>query len=141
MTETFYRIMLLFVFVGFFTWGGSIKVQTEKYTVQKPRHMMMVDAYEQYNENGKPSWTGIFRDNEFNTRLEYGIEPKTYREFVGSNSQPREMIVKASLEKVEHPKTPKAAIFWSTVLMFVGFFGILYNLFAVFFLRDPWRFS
>src|SRR5947207_5483142 len=104
MSETFYRIVLMLLFIAMFAWGGSIQSKTYRYSVEKPRVMVMVDAFEYYNDTGKPGWTGIFRDKEFNTRLENPIEPKTYRDFVASNSTPRDMVVKASLSEVKDPK-------------------------------------
>lgn len=141
MTETLYRILLMFVFVSIFMWGGSIQSKTYKYEVEKPRTMLMVDAYEAYSDTGKPYWTGIFRDKEFNTRIENPIEPKTYRDFVGSNSAPRDMVVKASLMEVKDPKAPNGSVYLAKTLMALGFFGFFFNLIAVFFFRDPWRWA
>lgn len=140
MTETFYRIVLILLFGAMVFWGGSIQSDVSKYTVDKPRPMLMVDAYEYYSESGKPGWTGIFRDKEFNTRIENSIEPRTYREFAATNT-PMDMVVHKSLEQVKDPKTPSGAIFWSKMLMILGGIGVLWNIIAVIFFRDPWRFS
>lgn len=141
MRETTYRLVLMAFFLCMFFFGGNMQSKSYKYEVEKPRLMVMVDAYESYSESGKPYWTGIFRDKEFNTRIENAIEPKTYREFVASGSQARDMVVKASLVEVKDPKAPQGSIYISKTFIFFGFIGFFYNLIAVFFFRDPWRFS
>lgn len=141
MRETSYRVILMVMFVLMFAFGGNMQSKNYKYEVEKPRQMLMVDAYESYSDTGKPYWTGIFRDKEFNTRIEHAIEPKTYRDFVNSNSAQRDMVVRASLVEVKDPKAPQGSIYVSKTLMIFGFFGFFWNLLAVFFFRDPWRFS
>lgn len=141
MRETTYRLVLMLCFALMFFGGGHTQSKTYKFEVEKPRQMLMVDAFEAYRDNGVPYWVGIFRDKEFNTRIENPIEPKTYRDFVSTNSTPRDMVVKASLMEVQDPKAPKASIYLGKILMVLGFCGFFYNLFAVFFFRDPWRFS
>lgn len=141
MRETTYRIVLMLCFALMFFGGGSMQSKTYKYEIEKPRQMLMVDAFEAYRDNGKPYWTGIFRDKEFGTRVENPIEPKTYRDFVSTNSAPRDMVVKASLMDVKDPKAPHASAAIAKTFMFFGFLGFFWNLFAVFFCRDPWRFS
>lgn len=141
MRETAYRLVLMLCFALMFFGGGSMQSKTYKYEVEKPRQMLMVDAFEYYNDTGKPGWTGIFRDKEFNTRIENPIEPKTYRDFVASGSQARDMVVKASLIEVKDPKAPQGSIYIAKTILFLGFIGFFYNLWAVFFFRDPWRFD
>jgi len=141
MVETTYRLALMLLFVLMFFGGGSMQSKTYRFEVEKPRQMLMVDAFEYYNDTGKPGWTGIFRDKEFNTRIENPIEPKTYRDFVASNSAPRDMVVKASLMEVKDPKAPHASAVIAKTFMFFGFVGFFWNLIAVFFYRDPWRFN
>lgn len=136
MSEIFYRITMMLVFVGIFIFGGKLNSETYKYTAEKPRTMEMVDAFEYYSDAGKPGWTGIFRDKEFNTRLENPIEPKTFRDFIASNSAPRDMVVRASLSEVKDPKAPEAQIFWSKALMMLGFFCFWWHFFAVLFFRE-----
>lgn len=141
MRETLYRLALMLVFFFICVWGHNLNQGQVKYSIEKPRMMVMVDAFEAYSENGTPRWTGIFRDKEFNTRVENPIEPKTYREFVGSNSTPRDMVVKASLEAVKDPKSNAFKRQFGGFIMFLGAAGVLFNLCAVLFFRDPWRFS
>lgn len=141
MRETTYRLVLMLCFALLFFAGGNMQSKSYKYEVEKPRTMLMVDAYEAYNENGTPRWIGIFRDKEFGTRIENPIEPKTFREFIGSGSASRDMVVRASLLEVKDPKASGAAATWSKLFMAVGFIGFFWNLLAVFFFRDPWRFS
>lgn len=141
MRETTYRIVLMLFFICLFSAGGNMQSKVYKWEVEKPRMMLMVDAYESYNENGSPRHTGIFRDKEFGTRIENSIEPRTYREFIGNNSTPRDMVVRASLIEVKDPKAPIASPFFAKTFMFLGFIGFFWNLFAVFFFRDPWRFN
>lgn len=141
MRETTYRIVLMLCFIMMFFGGGSMQSKTYKFEVEKPRQMVMVDAFEYYNDTGKPGWTGVFRDKEFGTRIENPIEPKTYRDFVSTGSQPRDMVVRASLLEVKDPKAPRIQSAVAKTFMFLGFVGFFWNLFAVFFFRNPWRFS
>lgn len=141
MSENAYRFILTLLFIGLFSWGISLQSSTAKWTVETPRTMVLVDAYEYYHENGKPGWNGIFRDKQFNTRVENAIEPRTYREFVSSGSVQHDMIVKASLKDVKAPDTPYSGIFFGILLAVFGVIGVGYNLIAVVFFRDPWRFS
>lgn len=141
MRETTYRIVLMLFFVLMFAAGGNMQSKTYKYEVEKPRTMLMVDAFEGFTESGNPRYTGIFRDKEFGTRIENSIEPKTYRDFVSSNSAPRDMVVRASLNKVKDPKARPWLGAWAKTFIFFGIVGFVWNLFAVFFCRDPWRFS
>lgn len=140
MRETFYRIVLMLAFVGMFLGGGAIMGQTNKWSKETPRAVTLVDAYESYSDTGKPYWTGIFRDKALNTRFEWSIEPKTYREFTATN-QPQAMVVTASRDRVNDPTTPTGKRGIAGGLIFLGIGGFFFNLFAVFFLRDPWRFS
>lgn len=141
MRETTYRLVLMLCFALMFFAGGNMQSKVYKWEVEKPRTMLLVDAYEYYSDTGKPGWTGIFTDKEFGTRIENSIEPRTYRAFVASNGQPQDMVVRKSLIDVKDPKAPSATPAIAKTFIFIGFVGFFWNLFAVFFFRDPWRFS
>ncbi|QYW06697.1 hypothetical protein uav_166 [Pseudomonas phage UAVern] len=140
MRETMYRLIWMLVWVAVFAGGVALMGSTSKWTKQAPREALMVDAYEAYNESGTPRWTGIFRDKKLNTRFEWPIEPRTFREFTATNT-PKDMVVIASRGQVNDPTEPTSKQGFAGGLIFLGIGGFLWNLFAVFFFRDPWRFG
>lgn len=139
MKETMYRFLLILVFLGAIFGGAAMQQSAIKWTKAEPRQVLLVDAYERYSESGTPSWTGIFRDKKLNTRFEWSIEPRTYREFIATNA-PQDMVVTASRERMNDPSTPGATIFFGIAFAVFGVIGVFWNLIAVIFFRDPYRF-
>lgn len=140
MRETAYRFMWMLLFTGMVMLGGFLLGQTEKWTKESPRQVLLVDAYEGYNDTGKPYWTGIFRDKELNTRFEWSIEPRTFREFTATN-KPQDMVVTTSRGRVNDPTEPSGKQTLAGGLIFFGIGGFFFNLLAVIFFRDPYRWS
>lgn len=139
MTETLYRITLMCAFAILVAFGGSIMGTTEKWQKESDRRVTLVDAYEGYKENGDPRYTGVFRDKELNTRFEWSIEPRTFRQFISTN-QPQDMIINTNRAGVNDPTTPKVKQGFAMFLIFLGITGVFWNLIAAIFFRDPWRF-
>ena len=139
MKETMYRFILILCFCLAMVGGVMMQNSAVKWTKAEPRQVLLVDAYERYSESGTPSWTGIFRDKKLNTRFEWSIEPRTYREFIATNA-PQDMVVTASRERMNDPTTPGATIFFGITFVVFGLIGVLWNFIAVIFFRDPYRF-
>jgi hypothetical protein len=140
MKETLYRFFWMAIFVSFFLSGAKFMNQAQPWMKETQRQVLLLDAYEGYSDTGKPYWKGIFRDKELKTRFEWGIEPRTFREFT-ANNQPQDMIVTASRSEVNDPTTPSVKNGFGGGLIFLGIGGFLFNLIAVIFFRDPWRWN
>lgn len=140
MRETMYRFALMLVFLAMLTGGAKLMNSTSKWTKESPRQVLLVDAYEGYSDTGKPYWKGIFRDKELNTRFEWSIEPRTFREFTATN-KPQDMVVTTSRGRVNDPTEPTGKQGVAGGLIFLGIGGFLWNLIACCFFRDPFRFD
>lgn len=99
--------------------------QTQKaYSTDSVRQVVLVDAYDEYNENGRHLFRGIFVDKELKTRFEWAIEPRTFREFSNSGGVHQDMQVTASQFDVNTPYGNQGTAFFGTLLMVFGIAGI-----------------
>lgn len=106
-------------------WGGYTMQQSQKpYSTDTVRQAVLVDAYDEYNENGRHLFRGIFVDKELQTRFEWAIEPKTFREFSNSGGIAQDMQVKASQFDVNGPYGNEGTAFFGTLFMVFGFIGL-----------------
>ena len=106
-------------------WGGYTMQQSQKaYSTDTVRQVVLVDAYDEYNESGRHLFKGIFVDKELKSRFEWAIEPKTFREFSNSGGIAQDMQVKASQFDVNGPYGNEGTAFFGIMFMVFGFLGI-----------------
>ena len=99
--------------------------QTQKaYSTDSVRQVVLVDAYDEYNENGRHLFRGIFVDKELKTRFEWAIEPRTFREFSNSGGVHQDMQVTASQFDVNTPYGNEGTAFFGILFMVFGFIGL-----------------
>lgn len=107
------------------------KPDVQDYLKTTERTATMYDAYERYYDSGKPGWIGLFTDNKTGTRFEWNLEPNQYREFIATN-QPKEYVVKASLDKIGAPGAPFGSGFGPFLFIaaiILAIWGIIHTLF------------
>lgn len=129
-------IIWLLIAVGLF-WGGFNMQQSQNaYRTAELRQVVMVDAWDEYNESGRHLFKGVFVDKKEGTRFDWAIEPNTFREFERTGSQ-RDMQLVASHWDVNGMKGSEATNFFGIMFMclavlifgcvFVGFFAALFD--------------
>lgn len=117
-------IIWLLICVGG-VWGGYTMQQSQKaYSTDTVRQVVLVDAYDEYNESGRHLFRGIFVDKELNSRFEWAIEPKTFREFSNSGGVQQDMQVKASQFDVNGPYGNEGIAFFAIMFMVFGVIGL-----------------
>ena len=106
-------------------WGGYTMQQSQKaYSTDTVRQVVLVDAYDEYNESGRHLFKGIFVDKELKSRFEWAIEPKTFREFNNSGGVAQDMQVKASQFDVNGPYGNEGTAFFGIMFMVFGIIGL-----------------
>lgn len=107
-------IIIALIVSGFYMYDSQ-----RAYNKPTLRQVVLVDAYDEYNENGRHLFQGIFVDKELGTRFEWPIEPRTFRDFERTGQQ-ADMQVTASAFKVNTPHGSPATSFFGTFLMAIG---------------------
>lgn len=135
MSDAAYRCVWMLVLACMILIGVQGNARYAQYTRVETQHVTLVDAFDKYDGNGNPTYIGMFEDKKTGGRFEHALQPKTYREFVNSNSTPRDMLVRKSRDAMNDPKSPSAAIVLSEMLLVFGSVFFIYQFICLLFFR------
>lgn len=123
----FLMYMAIAVALMFGGFNAMSKPEFQDWHKETARAAVLYDAYEYYNDSGKPGWKGMMQDKATGTKFEWPLEPRQYRDFVASNGAAKDYFVNASKDKIG----ARGAPFGANLAPFSVLVGVLLAIFAI----------
>lgn len=115
-----------------FVSGLMIQDSTKAWTEQRTRAILVIDAYEHYDEYGNRSLKGIALDKKLQHEFVVSLSAQQFQKFQSTKQPLDNLEVKTSLYKMDYPGAPTGKITFGVLFASIGVMMALVSVVAFF---------
>lgn len=120
-------------------WGLLLQDSTKAWTEKRTRAIMVIDAYEHYDEYGNRSLKGIALDKKLNHEFVVSLSAQQFQKFMTTRQPLDNLEVKTSLYKMDYPGAPVNKLTFGPMLAFFGVLAMIGGVIAFFVFLAEYR--
>lgn len=122
-----------------FVSGLMIQDSTKAWTEQRTRAILVIDAYEHYDEYGNRSLKGVALDKKFNHEFVVTLSSQQYQKFMTDRKPLDNLEVKTSLYRMKYPGAPEGKLVFGSLFAVIGVLLALISVIAFFVCLSGYR--
>lgn len=132
-------VVAFLVAVILFVSGLMMQDSTKAWTEQRTRAILVIDAFEQYDEYGNRSLKGIALDKKLNHEFVVSLSAQQFQKFQSTKQPLDNLEVKTTLYKMGYPGAPTGMITFGVLFASIGGMLALISVIAFFIYLNEYR--